>query len=85
MELKSVFLGCRICKSSLLKIIAGLDKKFSEIWFFCRLYGRIRDKNRLDDTKTVIEIVRRAPKQCGLDEFNTINDQFGYQKFMRCR
>ncbi|MFT5753361.1 MAG: sulfate-transporting ATPase [Flavobacterium sp.] len=68
-------------KSSLLKIIAGLDKNFQGDLVFAPGYkvGYLEQEPQLDDTKTVIEIVREGAAEIYalLDEFNTINDQFG--------
>jgi len=68
-------------KSSLLKIIAGLDKNFQGDLVFAPGYrvGYLEQEPQLDETKTVIEIVREGAAEIYalLDEFNTINDQFG--------
>ena len=68
-------------KSSLLKIIAGLDKNFQGDLVFAPGYnvGYLEQEPQLDETKTVIEIVREGAAEVYalLDEFNTINDQFG--------
>ncbi|WP_339886946.1 energy-dependent translational throttle protein EttA [uncultured Flavobacterium sp.] len=68
-------------KSSLLKIIAGLDKNFQGDLVFAPGYkvGYLEQEPQLDETKTVLEIVKEGAAEIYalLDEFNTINDQFG--------
>ncbi|MCK8142612.1 energy-dependent translational throttle protein EttA [Flavobacterium sp. I-SCBP12n] len=68
-------------KSSLLKIIAGVDKNYQGDVVFAPGYtvGYLEQEPILDDTKTVIEIVREgvAETMAVLDEFNKINDSFG--------
>lgn len=68
-------------KSSLLKIIAGVDKNYQGDVVFSPGYtvGYLEQEPQLDDTKTVIEIVREgvAETMAVLDEFNKINDSFG--------
>jgi ATP-binding cassette ChvD family protein len=68
-------------KSSLLRIIAGLDKNYQGDITFAPGYtvGYLEQEPQLDETKTVIEIVREgvAETMAVLEEFNTINDQFG--------
>lgn len=68
-------------KSSLLKIIAGVDKNYQGDVLFQPGYtvGYLEQEPILDDTKTVIEIVKEgvAETMAVLDEFNTINDSFG--------
>ena len=68
-------------KSSLLKIIAGVDKNFQGDVVFQPGYtvGYLEQDPQLDDSKTVIEIVREgvAETMAVLDEFNRINDSFG--------
>jgi len=68
-------------KSSLLKIIAGVDKNFQGDVVFQPGYtvGYLEQDPQLDDSKTVIEIVREgvAETMAVLDEFNKINDSFG--------
>jgi len=68
-------------KSSLLKIIAGVDKNYQGDVVFQPGYtvGYLEQDPQLDDSKTVIEIVREgvADTMAVLDEFNKINDQFG--------
>jgi sulfate-transporting ATPase len=68
-------------KSSLLKIIAGVDKNYQGDITFLPGYtvGYLEQDPQLDESKTVIEIVRQgvAETMAVLDEFNKINDQFG--------
>lgn len=68
-------------KSSLLKIIAGVDKNYQGDVVFQPGYtvGYLEQEPQLDETKTVIEIVREgvAETMAILDEFNQINDMFG--------
>lgn len=68
-------------KSSLLKIIAGVDKNYQGDVVFQQGYtvGYLEQEPKLDESKTVIEIVREgvAETMAILDEFNKINDMFG--------
>ena len=68
-------------KSSLLRIIAGADKNYQGDVVFAPGYtvGYLEQEPQLDESKTVIEIVREgvASTMEVLDEFNRINDQFG--------
>jgi ATP-binding cassette ChvD family protein len=68
-------------KSSLLRIIAGVDKNYQGDVVFQPGYtvGYLEQEPILDDTKTVIEIVKEgvAETMAVLDEFNQINDSFG--------
>lgn len=68
-------------KSSLLKIIAGVDKNYQGDVVFSPGYtvGYLEQEPQLDENKTVIEIVREgvAETMAVLEEFNKINDQFG--------
>ncbi|HUH25323.1 MAG TPA: energy-dependent translational throttle protein EttA [Flavobacterium sp.] len=68
-------------KSSLLKIIAGLDKNYQGDVVFAPGYtvGYLDQEPQLDESKTVIEIVREGMAEivAVLDEFNQINDMFG--------
>ena len=67
-------------KSSLLKIIAGLDKSFQGDVVFSSEHkvGYLEQEPQLDDQKTVIEVVKEgvASTVAILDEYNKINDQF---------
>ena len=68
-------------KSSLLKIIAGVDKNYQGDVVFQPGYtvGYLEQEPKLDETKTVLEIVKEgvAETMALLDEFNKINDSFG--------
>jgi sulfate-transporting ATPase len=68
-------------KSSLLKIIAGVDKNYQGDVVFQPGYtvGYLEQEPQLDDTKTVLEIVKEgvAETVAILEEFNQINDMFG--------
>lgn len=68
-------------KSSLLKIIAGVDKNYQGDVVFQPGYtvGYLEQEPQLDDSKTVIEVVREGVAEtiAILDEFNQINDSFG--------
>ncbi|MBC7642170.1 MAG: energy-dependent translational throttle protein EttA [Flavobacterium sp.] len=71
-------------KSSLLKIIAGVDKNYQGDVVFQPGYtvGYLEQEPQLDDDKTVIEIVREgvAETMKVLDEYNKINDLFGLEE-----
>jgi energy-dependent translational throttle protein EttA len=68
-------------KSSLLKIIAGVDKNYQGDVVFQPGYtvGYLEQEPILDDSKTVIEIVREgvAETMKVLEDYNEINDLFG--------
>ncbi len=68
-------------KSTLLKIIAGVDKDFKGEVYSDKDFtlGLLEQEPILDDTKTVMEIVREGVQDIVdvLDEFNAINDKFG--------
>ena len=67
-------------KSTLLKIIAGLDKSFQGDIVFSNDYkvGYLEQEPKLDETKTVIEVVKEGVSETVsiLDEYNNINNQF---------
>lgn len=67
-------------KSSLLKIIAGVDKNYQGEVAFAPGYtvGYLEQEPYLDENKTVIEVVREGVSHIVqvLDEFNKINDMF---------
>ncbi len=71
-------------KSSLLKIIAGVDKNYQGDVVFQPGYtvGYLEQEPILDDNKTVIEIVREgvAETMKVLQEYNDINDLFGIEE-----
>ncbi|WP_324069313.1 MAG: energy-dependent translational throttle protein EttA [Flavobacterium sp.] len=68
-------------KSSLLKIIAGIDKNYQGDVVFQPGYtvGYLEQEPQLDETKTVLDIVREGAAETFalLEEFNKINDDFG--------
>jgi len=68
-------------KSSLLKIIAGIDKNYQGDVVFQPGYtvGYLEQDPQLDETKTVLEIVQEgvAETMAVLEEYNNINDLFG--------
>ena len=71
-------------KSSLLKIIAGVDKNYQGDVVFQPGYtvGYLEQDPQLDDTKTVLEIVQEgvAETMAVLEEYNKINDLFGLEE-----
>jgi len=68
-------------KSTLLKIIAGIDKSFQGDVVYSPGYsiGYLEQEPQLDESKTVIDIVKEgmAETVAVLEEYNSINDQFG--------
>jgi len=68
-------------KSTLLKIIAGLDTNYRGDVVFSSGYtvGYLEQEPTLDETKTVIDIVREGAAETVaiLDRYNEINDLFG--------
>lgn len=69
-------------KSSLLRIIAGLDKSFQgEVVFDSKNYkiGYLEQEPTLDESKTVIEVVKEgvAETMALLDEYNQVNESMG--------
>ncbi|PXY43525.1 energy-dependent translational throttle protein EttA [Flavobacterium hydrophilum] len=71
-------------KSSLLKIIAGVDKNYQGDVVFQPGYtvGYLEQEPILDDSKTVLEIVQEgaAETMAVLKEYNDINDLFGLEE-----
>jgi ATP-binding cassette ChvD family protein len=71
-------------KSSLLKIIAGVEKNYQGDINFLPGYsvGFLEQEPILDETKTVLDIVKEgvAETVAVLDEYNKINDQFGLEE-----
>lgn len=71
-------------KSTLLKIIAGVDKNYQGDVVFSQDYsvGYLEQEPKLDDNKTVMEVVREGAAETVtiLDEYNSINDQFGLEE-----
>ncbi|HKL37111.1 MAG TPA: ATP-binding cassette domain-containing protein, partial [Salegentibacter sp.] len=68
-------------KSTLLRIIAGEDKNYQGDVVFSPGYsvGYLEQEPKLDEDKTVLEVVKEgvAETVAILDEYNSINDQFG--------
>jgi ATP-binding cassette ChvD family protein len=68
-------------KSTLLKIIAGFDTNYRGDVVFADGYsvGYLEQEPQLDDSKTVIEIVKEGAQEVVdvLDAYNKINDMFG--------
>ena len=68
-------------KSTLLKIIAGIDKSYQGDVVYSPGYsiGYLEQEPQLDESKTVIDIVKEgmAETVAVLEEYNSINDQFG--------
>ena len=68
-------------KSTLLKIIAGIEKSYQGDVTFSDGYnvGYLEQEPKLDDSKTVIEIVKEGMQEAvdALAEYNKINDAFG--------
>ncbi|MCD2259064.1 energy-dependent translational throttle protein EttA [Psychroserpens luteolus] len=71
-------------KSTLLKIIAGVDKNYQGDVVFSQDYsvGYLEQEPKLDDEKTVMDVVREGAAETVaiLDEYNSINDQFGLEE-----
>jgi ATP-binding cassette ChvD family protein len=68
-------------KSTLMKIIAGVEKNYhgNVVWSPGYTVGYLEQEPQLDESKTVIDIVREgvAETMALLQEYNGINDQFG--------
>src|SRR5210317_2368396 len=71
-------------KSTLLRIIAGVEKNYQGDVVYSPNYtvGFLAQEPELDDSKTVIEIVKEgvAETVAVLDEYNKINDMFGLEE-----
>ncbi len=71
-------------KSTLLKIVAGVDKNFQGDVTFLQDYsvGFLEQEPQLDPEKTVMEVVKEGAAETVaiLDEYNSINDQFGLEE-----
>ncbi|MEH6406457.1 MAG: energy-dependent translational throttle protein EttA [Leeuwenhoekiella sp.] len=71
-------------KSTLLKIIAGVEKNYQGDVTSDREFtvGYLEQEPKLDDDKTVLEIVKEGAAETVaiLDEYNSINDQFGLEE-----
>ncbi len=68
-------------KSTLLKIIAGVEKSYQGDVVFANGYsvGYLEQEPQLEKGKTVLDIVKEGAAEtvAVLDEYNSINDQFG--------
>ena len=68
-------------KSTLLKIIAGVEKQYQGDITFLDGYniGYLEQEPRLDDSKTVIDIVKEGMQEAvdAMEAYNQINDAFG--------
>jgi ATP-binding cassette ChvD family protein len=71
-------------KSTLLKIIGGVDTNYRGDVVFADGYsvGYLEQEPQLDDSKTVIEIVKEGVQDVVdiLDKYNKINDMFGLEE-----
>lgn len=71
-------------KSTLLKIIAGIEKNYQGDVVFAQDYsvGYLEQEPQLDEDKTVLDIVKEGAAETVaiLDEYNSINDQFGLEE-----
>ncbi len=71
-------------KSTLLKIIAGVEKNYQGDVVFApnHTVGFLEQEPQLDDSKTVMEIVREGAAETVaiLDEYHKINDMFGLEE-----
>ncbi len=72
-------------KSTLLKIIAGVEKSFQGDVVFSPGYkvGYLEQDPKLDDSKTVIDIVREGvqPIMDILAEYNEVNEKMGQEEY----
>lgn len=72
-------------KSTLLKIIAGIEKSYQGDVVFSPGYkvGYLEQEPQLDESKTVIEIVREGvqPIMDTLAEYNKINEKMGLEEY----
>jgi ATP-binding cassette ChvD family protein len=72
-------------KSTLLKIIAGIEKEYQGEVVFSQGYsvGLLEQEPLLDDSKTVIEIVREGVQEIMdvLNEYEAINEKFGLPEY----
>lgn len=71
-------------KSTLMKIIAGLDTNFQGEVISDKEFttGYLEQEPQLDPEKTVLEVVKEGAAETVaiLDEYNSINDQFGLEE-----
>lgn len=73
-------------KSTLLKIIAGQEKNYQGEIHFSPGYkiGMLEQEPHLDDTKTVLEIVREGAQEHVniLKEYDEVNNKFGEEEYL---
>ncbi len=73
-------------KSTLLRIIAGVDKDYIGEVHFSPGYsiGMLEQEPKMDENKTVIEVVREGVKQFTdiLNEFEEVNNKFGDEEIL---
>ncbi len=73
-------------KSTLLRIIAGVDKDYFGEVHFSPGYsiGMLEQEPKMDENKTVIEVVREGVKQFTdiLNEFEEVNNKFGDEEVL---
>lgn len=73
-------------KSTLLRIIAGVDKDYIGEVHFSPGYsiGMLEQEPKMDENKTVIEVVREGVKQFTdiLNEFEEVNNKFGDEEVL---
>jgi sulfate-transporting ATPase len=73
-------------KSSLLRIIAGVDKDYIGEVHFSPGYsiGMLEQEPQMDENKTVIDVVREGVKQFTdiLNEFEEVNNKFGDEEIL---
>ena len=72
-------------KSTLMKIIAGLDQSYQGhvVWSPGYTVGYLEQDPRLDDTKTVIEVVKEGVQDVvdALEEYESINQKFSLPEY----
>jgi sulfate-transporting ATPase len=73
-------------KSTLLKIIAGIEKNYQGEIHFSPGYriGYLEQEPQLDDTKTVLEVVREGAQEHVniLKEYDDVNNKFGEEEYL---
>ena len=72
-------------KSTLMKIIAGIDQQYqgNVVWSPGYSVGYLEQDPKLDDNKTVIEVVKEGVQQIvdALQEYEEINQKFGLPEY----
>jgi ATP-binding cassette ChvD family protein len=73
-------------KSTLMKIIAGIEKNYQGEIHFSPGYrvGYLEQEPHLDDTKTVLEVVREGAQEHVniLKEYDDVNNKFGEEEYL---